>query len=126
MRSLMIALVAVAPFAAACGASFPAPTQRLADAEAAERSAREVGADAQPTAKLEVKLAQEQIAKAKILVSKDNSEDNQRAELVLTRAQADAELGLALARENNAKVETQKAVEQARTTFNANAQGARP
>lgn len=106
-----------------CAASFPPPTQRMADAESAERSAREVGADSQPAAKLEVKLADEQIAMAKTLVA---GGDNKRADYVLMRARADAELALALAREQNALVETQKAVEQSHSTLNSITQGARP
>jgi hypothetical protein len=95
----------------------------MADAESAARSAREVGADSQPAARLEVKLADEQIARAKILVT---SGDNKRADLVLMRARADAELALALAREQNAGVDTQKAVEQSSATLTANTQGAKP
>ena len=44
----------------ACGGSFPEPTQRMADAESAHRSALEVGAGSQPAAQLHVKLAEEQ------------------------------------------------------------------
>jgi hypothetical protein len=95
----------------------------MADAESASRSAREVGADANPAARLEVKLADEQIAQAKVLVA---SGDNKRADFVLMRARADAELGLALAREQNANVEVVKAAEKSNTTYNANTQGARP
>src|ERR1700691_2730841 len=93
------------PLLSACTASFPPPTQRMADAESAERSAREVGADSQPDAKLEVKLADEQIARAKALIA---AGENQRADFVLMRARADAELALGLAREQNANAETQK------------------
>jgi hypothetical protein len=121
MRRLITVLLATAPLLAAC-ASFLPPTQRLADAEAAGRSAREVGADAQPVAKLEVKLADEEIAQAKALMA---SGDNRRADFVLMRARADAELALALAREQNANVETQRAIEQSRTTAAAT-QGAQP
>ena len=39
MRNWIIVLLATTPFAGACTASFPAPTQRMADAESAERSA---------------------------------------------------------------------------------------
>jgi hypothetical protein len=123
MRESIILLIATMPFAWACAASFPAPTQRLADAESAMRSAREVGADSQPVAKLEVKLAEEQIAQARILIT---SGDNKRADFLLMRARADAELALALAREQNAGVETQKAAEQSGATLTANTQGARP
>jgi len=46
---------------AACGGSFPPPTQRMAEAESAQRSAREVGAADEPSAALSLKLADEQI-----------------------------------------------------------------
>ena len=45
----------------ACGGSFPQPTERLTSAEAAARSAKELGADNNPKAQLELKLATEQI-----------------------------------------------------------------
>jgi hypothetical protein len=95
----------------------------MADAQSASRSAREVGADTQPLAKLRVKLADEQIAEAKTLIANG---ENERAGYVLLRARADAELALALAREQNALVEKQKAVEQSSATFNSNAPGAKP
>jgi hypothetical protein len=124
MRIVLCTLAsAVALMAVGCAASFPPPTQRMADAESAERSAREVGADSNPSAKLEVKLADEQIAQAKVLVANG---DNQRADLVLMRARADAELALALTREQAANADVQKAAEQSKTTYNANAVGAKP
>ncbi len=109
-------------FAVACGASFPAPTQRLADAESAQRSAQELGAAAQPAAQLHLKLADEQMTRAK----KDMADgDNKAADSLLIRAKADSELALALAREQGAIVETQKAVETSTTTATINAtQGA--
>jgi hypothetical protein len=94
----------------------PEPKQPLADAESASRSAREVGADSQPAAKLHVQLADEQITKAKKLIADG---DNDEATYVLLRARADAELGLALAREQAAIVDKQKAIEQSKTTLNA-------
>lgn len=119
-----LALVLLAgPIVWACGASIPEPKQPMADAESASRSAREVGADTQPAAKLHVQLADEQIANAKTLIA---SGDNERATYLLLRARSDAELALALAREQNALVDKQKAVETSTTTFNANAPGAKP
>jgi hypothetical protein len=123
MQKRFILLLATTPFAWACGASIPAPTQPMADAESASRSAREVGADGQPAAKLQVKLADEQIAEAKTLIANG---ENERASYVLLRARADAELALALAREQNALVDKQKAAEQSSATLNANVQGAKP
>lgn len=123
MQKRFILLLAATPFAWACGASIQPPTQPMADAEAASRSAREVGADNQPAAKLQVKLADEQIAEAKSLIANG---DNERASYVLLRARADAELALALAREQNALIEKQKASEQASATLNATTPGAKP
>lgn len=106
MRKLLSAIFIGAAMTA-CGATFPVPTQRIADAQAAERSAREMGAADQPGAKLHLKLAQEQIAKAKSYV-KDG--ENKKADMLLVRATKDAELAMALARELTAKVDLQDAV----------------
>jgi hypothetical protein len=83
----------------ACSPSWPEPRQPLVDAEAAARSAHEVGADAQPAAKLKVTLAEEQINAAKAEMGKG---ENERATYLLVRARADAELALALAHEQQA------------------------
>ena len=104
-------------FTIGCGASFPEPTQRLADAQSAQRSAIEVGANNQPAAQLHLKLADEQIAKAKTLI-KDG--DNRNADFMLVRAKSDSELALALAREQNAKAESQQAKEQSKATDTTN------
>jgi hypothetical protein len=83
-------------------ASAPVPAQRLASAEAASRGALEVGAEATPQAALHLKLAHDQIAQAKQLIQDG---DNERAGFVLARAEADAELALALSRETAARNE---------------------
>ncbi len=93
---------------AACGSSLPPPSDRLASAEAAARSARELGAEKEPKAQLHLRLASEQIDQAKKLMA-DN--DNKRADLILQRANADAELAVMLAKENNAKSDAEKAQE---------------
>ena len=48
-----------------CGASYPPPTQQMADVQAANRSATELGAMKQPQAQLHLKLAEEQVKLAK-------------------------------------------------------------
>ena len=65
-----------------------------------------------PAAALSVKLAQEEVQKAKQLMQDG---DNKRAELILMRAQADAELSLAQAREQQAKTEAEKALDQVKS-----------
>lgn len=97
-----------APFVLACASSFPPPTQRLADAQGAERSARELGANNVPSAQLSLKLSQDQIAQAQKAMS---TGDNERADALLTRAKVDAELALAQARENGARADHQSAVQ---------------
>jgi hypothetical protein len=84
--------------ATGCG-GYPAPTERLATAEAAIRGAQELGATRLPRAALHLKLAQDHSAKAQQLMEDGY---NDTAELSLRRAQADAELAIALIKEQEA------------------------
>ena len=109
----------IASLLALCGASAlgcasaPPPTERLATAKAGVRSAHELGAGNVPQAALHVKLAEEEIQLANKLVADG---ENERAEAVLQRAAADAEVAVALAHEKrlrdtsdaNAKIEADK------------------
>ncbi len=97
-----------APILAACGASFPPPTQRMADTQAATRSAAELGANDVPQARLSLKLAQDQMTQAQAAM---RDGDNERADSLLLRAKADAELAVVQARERGAKMAAQKAVD---------------
>jgi hypothetical protein len=108
MYKSILSIMIASPFVwGACGASVPPPTQRMADAESAERSAIEVGANNEPTAQLSLKLAQEQIAQAKTAMADD---ENARADSLLIRAKVDAELAIAQAREKNARIAGREAV----------------
>jgi hypothetical protein len=119
---MKISLLTLGAFAVAgCGASYPVPTQRLADAQSANRSAMELGAEKEPDAQLHSKLSTEQIAKANAVMQDG---DNRRADMMLVRAKADAELALALAKEAKAKREAQQAAEQSKTQISAANQGA--
>jgi hypothetical protein len=122
--SIIPLTLAASWLAIGCAASFPVPTQELAEAQSAERSAVELGAASQPAAQLHLQLAREQIALANAAV-KDG--DNGRADALLLRARSDAELAIALTRDQSAKTEAMKATEQsnAQRTTNAN-QGATP
>ncbi len=122
MKTKLIWAAIPVAFSLGCGASFPVPTQRMADAESAHRSALELGAASQPAAQLHVKLAEEQMAKAKTLITDG---DNKGADSLLIRSKADSELALALTREQGSNVEVQKATDQSNTTAVTNAaQGA--
>jgi hypothetical protein len=79
-------------------ASAPPPSERLTTAESAIRGALEVEASAVPRAALHLKLAQEQVDKAKRYIEEGS---NERADLALRRAQADAELAIALSKEHD-------------------------
>jgi hypothetical protein len=107
MHKSMFSLAVVAPLACGC-ASVPPPTQRMADAVAAERSAGELGANSDPGAQLSMKLAEEQIAQGKKAMTDG---DNKAATGLFVRAKADAELAIAQARENGARVDVQRASE---------------
>lgn len=109
LRSLVVAVVSVAALSAVvgCGGA-PPPTARLASSEAAIRAAQEVGAQNEPKAALHLRLAQEQRDKAQALVKDGRNED---AERLLMRAEADAELAVALAREASTRADAQKTID---------------
>ncbi|HLV67266.1 MAG TPA: DUF4398 domain-containing protein [Polyangiaceae bacterium] len=92
----------------ACGGG-AIPRDQMTMAQATVKGAEVGGAPQEPKAALHLKLAKEQIAKANSLIAKG---DNDEAARVIARAQADADLALALARQANARRETQEAREQ--------------
>jgi len=92
----------------ACAAS-PVPADRLAQSQAAVRSAHEVGAENVPPAALHLKVANEELDLAKRLITDG---DNKRAEYILLRAEADANAALALAREAAARDDAQRTIDQ--------------
>lgn len=108
ITAVLVTLVLVA-MAAACGGA-PPPNERLASAEGALQAAQEAGARGIPQAALYLKLAERQLGKAKLLM-KDGSND--RARLMLIRAEADAELARFLAREQKTVAESQAALREA-------------
>jgi Domain of unknown function (DUF4398) len=117
MFKLLLSLIVTAPLLAACGASVPPPTQHMMDAQSAERSARELGANSVPQAQLSLKLADDQISLAqKAMVDGDNG----RADSLLIRARADAELAVTQAREKDARVDVQEAVDDSVQQKNTN------
>lgn len=102
MNTIKISLIAAGALAlVACGSS-AVPADRLARSEAALRSAQEMGAANDPKAALHLRLAEEQITTGKTLIKNG---DNERAESILRRAQADAEVALSFARSDIARKE---------------------
>jgi len=100
---LGIATVAVL---SAC-ASQP-PTRELEASSAAIRAAEEVGATKQPTAALHLQLAKEQTQRAKKMIA-DGDKDS--AERMLLRAEADANLAVALARTEQEQADARGAID---------------
>src|SRR3954468_7840399 len=92
-------------------ASVPGPNAKVASSEAAIRAAQESGSKGVPQAALHLKLAEEQLLSAKASI-RDN--ENERAEYILMRTQADAELAIALSHVAASNVQAGTAVDEAR------------
>jgi hypothetical protein len=82
------------------------PTDQVASAESSVRAARELGAQDVPNAKLHVRLAQEELNQARKTAA---GGDGERAQMLLERARVDAELAIALTRQNKAEQSLQAA-----------------
>ena len=108
MKSFARLLIATL-IATGCGASRPPPTDHLATAIAAVHGAQVAGAPQVPQAALQLKLAEEQVAQARRLMSNGQ---NERADYMTLRAFNDAQLAVALVREQEAKARAQDAAKQ--------------
>lgn len=106
MRVFVGSIITLFALLSACGGSGPVPSTERTKALADVRAAEEVGAGQVPKAALHLKMARDQIATAERLIA---DEENEEAAMVLTRAQADAEVAIALAHENKLRQEAQEA-----------------
>lgn len=88
-------------------ATFAPPSEHLVQAESGVRAAQETGAGNEPSAALHLKMANDQIAAARVLIARG---ENQRADALLLRAQSDAELSLQLTKEARAKIDAAAAL----------------
>jgi hypothetical protein len=91
--------------------SAPVPHAKVASSQAAIRAAQETGSRDVPQAALHLKLAEEQLEQAKKLIRDDETE---RASYVLSRAEADAELAVALSRVERSKAKAGTALDNVR------------
>jgi hypothetical protein len=94
--------------AVGCATSSPLPNERVQSTSAAIRDAEEVGAAHSAEAALHLKLAKDQFEYAQHL---PNPNDRARVDRLLRRAQADAELSLALARGEDDEARASAALE---------------
>ncbi len=99
-------------------ASFAPPTETLANSLASVRGAEELGAANVPPAALQLQLANEEINKTKKLMA---AGDNEEAHYMALRAGNDAELAIALTREDHARIEAKKAEQNVEAVKNAGA-----
>jgi hypothetical protein len=105
---LSFSMVASAALLGACGGA-AVPRDQMTAAEASVKGAEVGGAMEEPKAALHLKLAKEQIAKAQALINDGENEDAAR---MVARAQADADLSLAISKQAGAKKDTLEAKEQ--------------
>ena len=104
MRFVTALILASSGFIAACGGG-PKPEAQAAESQAAISAAEAVGAQSYPKAALHLKMARDQVKTAELLMADG---DNDEANLVLQRAEADAELALALAREEKVRADARE------------------
>ena len=96
---------------AGCGST---PVLNKEASTSAISAAEESGASKIPSASLYLQLAKEELENAKTLSVRDEKNDKERAESMLLRAQADAELAVALSRGDADKKEATEAIERVR------------
>jgi len=100
---LMLGLVGVG-----CSEGIP-PIDQLAQTQGAIRAAEEAGADHEPQGQLHIKLAHEQLDRAKAEMDRDN---NDQAARLLSRSSADAEVARAYARKQTSQLAVDEAQKQ--------------
>ena len=93
-------------------ASFPGADESVTDAMASVRGAEEVGAADIPDAALKLQLAREELEAAQALLEE---RDEERAYYTAKRASEDADLAIALVRENEARKSSSTATERVQT-----------
>ena len=106
-----IMVFAVAVVATAITAGCASAPLRTEASTSGIRAAEEIGAAKIPQASLHLQLAKEELELAKGLAAKD---EKKKAASMLLRAEADAELAVALSREDAEKSEARAAVERVR------------
>jgi Domain of unknown function (DUF4398) len=109
MKSAIAATVAGLGLCLLAGCkSTPAPTQQMTAAKASVRAAHELGAQNIPKAQLHLQLAEEQARHADELMEDGK---NERASLLLQRADADAQLAIAITRQDAARDRLRQSME---------------
>jgi hypothetical protein len=92
---------------AGCASANPPVNEKATASSASIRAAEEVGATHDPSAALYLQLAKEESEHARMLAPSDRDKANR----LLMRSEADAQLSLALARSENDKAAAQGAID---------------
>jgi hypothetical protein len=93
---------------AGCASTTPPVNEKATASSASIRAAEEVGATHDPSAALYLQLAKEEFEHARMLTG---ANDKDKANRLLMRSEADAQLSLALARSENDKAAAQGAID---------------
>jgi hypothetical protein len=91
-----------------CSSGYPIPTAHVIDARNAIATAQGAGAAGQPGANVHLKLAQDELSKARGELERGN---NRNADMLLVRAKSDADLARSLAEGASAKREAQEVID---------------
>jgi hypothetical protein len=111
VRSWLSVALLAAPLGVGCATGGKVPNSELTSSKAAVRTAEELGADKVPAAAFHLKLAKAHLARAEQLISEG---ETQRARFVLAKASSDADLSIALAKEEPARQEAYEVQSQAK------------
>jgi hypothetical protein len=115
---LVISTVGLVVACAAGCASTPVPKAQVASTENAVESARSAGAERVPEASQHMRMADEHLREANNFIKRG---DNDKAEGMLRRAEADAALASSLTQEARQKAATDAAIERVRAASESGA-----
>jgi hypothetical protein len=105
----MLGLLFGAVLAGGCATARP-PTDNMESSAASIRAAQSAGAENVPNAKLYLQLANEQSARAKVLIASGGADNMNTASKLLMRASADADLAIALADDDKDRLAADQAI----------------
>src|SRR3954467_269714 len=108
-RNWMLGMFVGVALVGACATTRP-PTDKMESSAASISGAEQAGAQDVPRAALYLQLANEQSAQAKDLIAAGGEHNMKRASNLLMRASADGDLAIALAEDDKARVDAEKAI----------------
>jgi len=110
MKQVNIGMILIAACAlAGCATASTLPAEKIAGPEGSAKAAAEIGANQVPEARLHLQLAEQQMDLARSLLKQG---DKERAMRMLRRAEADADLAIALTKQRAAQVQALEAINQ--------------